>query len=101
VERPNFLLPSAGFTYSYDLSRPAGQRLVDVRLNGEPLADERVYRVAMSNFLPAAATISRAFKKARPGRRPPGHRRARSLSRRQPPPRAAATTRLRNLTPQR
>jgi 5'-nucleotidase len=51
VEKPNFLLPSAGFTYSYDLSRPAGQRLVDVRLNGEPLADARVYRVAMSNFL--------------------------------------------------
>jgi 5'-nucleotidase len=51
VERPNILLPSAGFTYGYDLSRPAGQRLIDVRLNNAPLQDDQTYRVAMSNFL--------------------------------------------------
>jgi 5'-nucleotidase len=51
VEKPNILLPSAGFSYAYDLSRPAGQRIADVRLHGAPLQDERVYRVAMSNFL--------------------------------------------------
>jgi 5'-nucleotidase len=62
VEKPNFLLPSAGFTYSYDLSRPAGQRLVDVRLNGEPLADARVYRVAMSNFLASGGDNFTMFK---------------------------------------
>ena len=51
AERPNILLTSAGFTYAYDLSRPPGQRLLEVRLDGGPLADDRVYRVAMSNFL--------------------------------------------------
>lgn len=51
VERPMVLLPSAGFTYSYDLSRPQGQRVLDVRLNGEPLQDERSYRVTMNSFL--------------------------------------------------
>lgn len=51
VARPNLLLPSAGFTYSYDLSRPAGQRIVEARLDGEPLRDDAVYRVAMNGFL--------------------------------------------------
>jgi 5'-nucleotidase len=51
VEQPQILLPSAGFTYAYDLSKPAGERIVDVRLNGEPLRDDQVYRVAISNFL--------------------------------------------------
>ena len=62
VERPNILLPSAGFTYSYDLSRPPGQRIVDVRLNGQPLADDRVYRVAMSNFLASGGDNFTMFK---------------------------------------
>jgi len=51
VERPNVLLPSAGFTYSYDLTRPAGQRIVEARLNGEPLEDARSYRVTVNSFL--------------------------------------------------
>ena len=51
VEQPNILLPSAGFTYAYDLARPAGRRILDPRLNGAPLEDARVYRVAISNFL--------------------------------------------------
>ncbi|PSJ38102.1 bifunctional metallophosphatase/5'-nucleotidase [Allosphingosinicella deserti] len=51
VESPNFLNPSASLRYAYDLKRPAGQRIVDVRVNGQPLQDDRVYRVAMSNFL--------------------------------------------------
>jgi 5'-nucleotidase len=51
VEKPNILLPSAGFTYSYDLSKPAGQRVMDMRLNGQPVRDDQTYRVALSNFL--------------------------------------------------
>jgi 5'-nucleotidase len=62
VEQPNILLPSSGLTYSYDLSRPAGQRLLEVRLNGEPLIDERVYRVAMSNFLGSGGDNFTGFK---------------------------------------
>lgn len=51
VERPNMLLPSRGLTYAYDLSRPAGERILDLRLDGEPLRDDAVYRVAMNSFL--------------------------------------------------
>ena len=49
--RPNMLMPSRGFTYSYDLSRPAGQRILDMRLNDTPIADGTVYRVTMNSFL--------------------------------------------------
>jgi 5'-nucleotidase len=51
VERPNVLLVSSGFTYSYDLSRPAGQRIINPRLGGSPLDDNAAYRVTMGSFL--------------------------------------------------
>ncbi|MFN3944408.1 MAG: bifunctional metallophosphatase/5'-nucleotidase [Allosphingosinicella sp.] len=51
VEQPNVLLVSEGFSYGYDLSRPEGQRILDPRLGGRPLEDDRVYRVAISSFL--------------------------------------------------
>jgi 5'-nucleotidase len=35
---------------------------VDVRLNGQPLADDRVYRVAMSNFLASGGDNFTMFK---------------------------------------
>lgn len=47
------LSPSRGFAYSYDLSRPIGQRIITVTLNGEPLRDDRTYRVTTSDFLAA------------------------------------------------
>jgi len=45
------LAPSAGFTYSYDLSRSRGERIVSMRLGGEPIVAERRYRVTVNNFL--------------------------------------------------
>jgi 5'-nucleotidase len=48
---PNLLLPSANFSFAYDQRRPAGQRVQDVRLDGAPLRDDRVYRVALNSFL--------------------------------------------------
>jgi 5'-nucleotidase len=51
VERPNVLQPSANFRFSYDLSKPAGLRIVSVTVDGQPLRDDAVYRVAMNNFL--------------------------------------------------
>lgn len=51
VERPNMLMPSSGLTYAYDLTRPEGQRILDLRLNGEPIRDEARYRVTMNSFL--------------------------------------------------
>lgn len=50
-EGRTLLLVSRGFTYGFDLGRPLGQRVIDPRLNGAPIEDDRVYRVTMSNFL--------------------------------------------------
>jgi 5'-nucleotidase len=51
VQRPNMLMPSRGLTYAYDLSRPEGQRILDLRLNGRPIRDDAAYRVTMNSFL--------------------------------------------------
>lgn len=47
----NLLLVSRGFGFGYDLGKPVGQRVVDPRLNGAPIVDDRTYRVVVSNFL--------------------------------------------------
>jgi 5'-nucleotidase len=51
VARPNMLLPSKGFFFAYDLSRPAGQRIVEMRLGGKPVDPAASYRVTVVNFL--------------------------------------------------
>lgn len=51
VERPQMLQHSAGFTYSYDLSRPPGQRVSDMRLNGVPITDTSTVRIAAPSFV--------------------------------------------------
>lgn len=50
---PRLLQFSDGFSYAYDPSRPAGQRVdrASVRINGAPLNPQQQYRVATSNFL--------------------------------------------------
>lgn len=47
----SILIPSANFTFSYDLSRPAGQRIVAMNLNGKPIDPAARYRVTVNNFL--------------------------------------------------
>ncbi len=49
--RPNLLTPSANFRFAYDLSRPAGERVVGMWLDGKPIDPTRTYRVAINNFL--------------------------------------------------
>ena len=51
VARPNMLLPSNGFTFAYDLSRPAGSRVVAMRLDGKAIDPAARYRVTVVNFL--------------------------------------------------
>jgi len=51
VERPNMLLPSKGFFFAYDLSRPAGQRIVEMRLDGKRIDPAATYRITVVNFL--------------------------------------------------
>lgn len=62
VEKPNMLLPSEGLSYRYDLRRPAGDRILDLSLNGKPIEDDRVYRVALSNFLASGGDNFTVFK---------------------------------------
>ena len=50
---PSALAPSAGFTYTVDLSQAVGARIVDMRLNGRPVDPARTYRVTVNNYLAA------------------------------------------------
>ena len=45
------LTPSAGFAYRYDLSRPIGDRVLDLMLDSKPLDPAANYRVTTNNFL--------------------------------------------------
>ena len=51
VARPNMLLPSRGFFFAYDLSRPAGQHIVEMKLDGRAIDPAAGYRVTVVNFL--------------------------------------------------
>ena len=51
AEQPNMLLPSRGFAFDYDLSKPAGQRIVRMTLDGRAIDPAGTYRVAVNNFL--------------------------------------------------
>jgi 5'-nucleotidase len=51
AEARSLLIPSEGFAYRFDLSRPAGQRIVSATWNGRPLDPARRYRVTVNNFL--------------------------------------------------
>ena len=47
----SLMAPSANFRFSYDLSRPDGQRIVFMGLNGKPVRPDGRYRVTVNNFL--------------------------------------------------
>ncbi|HWC56856.1 MAG TPA: bifunctional metallophosphatase/5'-nucleotidase [Sphingomicrobium sp.] len=49
--RPSTLVPSAGFTFAFDLSRPQGSRITSMGLNGEPIDPAASYRVTVNNVL--------------------------------------------------
>ena len=49
--RPHALASSAGFTYTVDMSRPAGDRVEDMRLNGKAVAPGARHRVVLNNYL--------------------------------------------------
>ena len=51
TEVGSLLVPSANFRFSYDLSRPEGERIVTMALNGKPIRPDAVYRVSVNNFL--------------------------------------------------
>ena len=49
--RPSTLVPSAGFSFSFDMSRPQGSRIVGMTLNGKAIDPNGRYRVTVNNFL--------------------------------------------------
>jgi 5'-nucleotidase len=55
---------SQGFTYSYDLSRPAGSRVdpASIEIGGTPVVATQQYRVAMNNFLQGGGDGFTVFK---------------------------------------
>lgn len=56
------LSPSRGFRFGYDLTRPAGQRLLFATLDGQPLGDDTSYRVTVSDFLSNGGDAFSMFK---------------------------------------
>lgn len=40
----------SGIEYKLDVTKPVGQRVVELKLNGQPLAMDRVVRVALNNY---------------------------------------------------
>lgn len=42
---------SSGVYMAYDSSKPVGERVLELKLNGKYITDERVYRVVTNNFL--------------------------------------------------
>jgi 5'-nucleotidase len=59
------LTASAGFSYSYDRSRPIGERITAMTLNGELIDPGATYRVTVSNFLANGGDTFTAFTKGR------------------------------------
>ena len=50
-EIPGYLYDMfAGVEYEIDLSKPVGERIVNLTINGEPLEDERIVKVAVNNY---------------------------------------------------
>ncbi len=45
------LLPSAGFSYSYDMTQPVGSRVTGMTLDGKPVDPAASYRITTNNFL--------------------------------------------------
>lgn len=56
----------AGISFEFDPERPAGERVLDVRVNGEPLDFDRTYTVATSDFLAAGGDGYTVFASAKP-----------------------------------
>lgn len=48
---PRVMSPSAGFSYRVDPRRPGGQRVSEMRLDGEPVRPDQILRVTVNSFL--------------------------------------------------
>ena len=60
------LTPSANMAYAIDRTRPAGQRIVGLTLDGRPIAPTQTYRVTTNNFLASGGDGFTAFTRGTP-----------------------------------
>ena len=61
LTQPSALAPSEGFTYTVDMTKPAGSRITDIRLNGKPIDAASPYRVTLNNYLASGGDSLSAF----------------------------------------
>jgi 5'-nucleotidase len=59
------MAPSAGFAYRYDMSRPAGDRITGMTLNGQPIDPAANYRITTNSFLADGGDTYTTLAKAR------------------------------------
>ncbi|HEX6660754.1 MAG TPA: bifunctional metallophosphatase/5'-nucleotidase [Sphingomicrobium sp.] len=57
----SLLVPARRFRFTYDLSKPDGQRIVVMTLDGKPIDPNRRYRVTVNNFLASGGDGFSAF----------------------------------------
>src|SRR4030095_2267944 len=57
----SLLIPSEGFRFRYDLTRPDGDRITRMELGGKPIAPRACYRVTVNNFLSSGGDGFSAF----------------------------------------
>src|SRR5579883_1515263 len=52
-KRPRILQVSRGFSYTWDVAKPFGERVIpgSMTLNGEPIDPVKIYRVTVNNYL--------------------------------------------------
>ena len=55
------MIQVSGIVAHYDLTKPLGERLVDVRIGGAAVDDRRIYRIATNNFLGEGGDLYQTF----------------------------------------
>ncbi|MFA5522524.1 MAG: bifunctional metallophosphatase/5'-nucleotidase [Castellaniella sp.] len=65
VTSPRILQVSSGFSYSFDLSRPAGERISNMQLHGTPIEPQRDYRVGLQSYLGSGGDNFSMFRQGR------------------------------------
>jgi 5'-nucleotidase len=64
--RNAMLIPSHNLAYAFDLSRPAGSRLVSLTLDGRPIEHGATYHAAVNNFIASGGDGFAFLARARP-----------------------------------
>jgi len=62
---PGRFLQVAGMRYEYDVSKPAGSRVVSIAVDGRPVADDARYAIATTDFLVSGGDGYVMFKDAK------------------------------------